>query len=89
MEEILKQILEELKSINQKLGSRTSENLPEVVTVEDIRNFLGVGINLAYEIINNEKFTQLNLGRKKGIPKDEFLDWFEKEKMRTRFSVVR
>ena len=46
MEEILlKQILDELKSINQKISSRTSENLPDVVTVNDIRSFLGVGIN--------------------------------------------
>lgn len=87
MEEILIQILDELKSINQKISSKTSGNLPDVVTVDDIRSFLGIGINAAYEIINKNNFTHLNLGRKKGIPKNEFLDWFEKEKMRTRLGI--
>ena len=90
MEEILlKQILDELKSINQKISSRTSENLPDVVTVNDIRSFLGVGITAAYEIINNDKFTHLNLGRKKGIPKGEFLDWFERQKMKHKLGLVK
>lgn len=81
MEQILKEILAELKSINSKLSLKTSETLPDALSVDEIREYLNVGICRAYEIINNGQFTIVSNGRKKVIPKEEFLQWYEREWM--------
>lgn len=79
MEEILQEILEQLKLINAKLGTRTTDSLPDVVTLSDIMNFLQVGRNKALEVMNERSLTKLQLGRKKGIPKTQFLNWWERQ----------
>ncbi len=72
----------------EEILKQSYESLPDVVTVDDVKNFLGVGAVKAYEIINDERFTRLNLGRKKGIPKCEFFDWLEIKRMGIPENVV-
>jgi hypothetical protein len=99
MEGILEQILQELKLINKQLhvistntraismNTKTSESLPDAVTVEDIKSYLNIGANQAYAIINCKEFTRVNLGRKICIPKEQFVLWVEREWRKKRIGI--
>lgn len=79
MEELLREILSELRDINTKLGTKTADALPDVITVDDIVSYLNIGRNKAHEILNDKSFTALKYGRKKCIYKSQFLAWYEKD----------
>jgi hypothetical protein len=89
MEEILNQILVELRSINSKLEAKTSDTLPDAISVEDIKAYLKIGTIKAYEVINLPEFTQMNLGRKKCISKSQFLNWLEKDQRRKALKIAK
>jgi hypothetical protein len=84
-------IIELLESIDKKLtpNNKTAETLPDVVTVQDIKSYLNVGITQAYSIINKPEFTHLSLGQKICIPKDQFLEWTEKERHKKAIGIAR
>ena len=88
MDELLKEILQELKSLNEKFGARTSKTLPDVLTIDDIMEYLQIGRNSAFAIINDKAFTKIQLGRKKGISKVEFLDWWDKKQRKQKLGIV-
>jgi hypothetical protein len=96
---ILEQILQELNEINMKLSlisqqksdndntSRTADNLSDAVTVDDIKAYLHIGITRAYAIINLPEFTRMSLGQKTCIPKEQFVDWVEKERKKREMGI--
>ena len=54
--------------------------LPEVLTVQDVRNFLRVSRTKAYEIAKDPEFPAVIIGGCIRIPRKEFLDWFSDQK---------
>jgi hypothetical protein len=54
----------------------TSDNLPEVMEVKHIQQFLGVGQVQAYDLANSGQFHVVRVGRRIKIPKKGFLEWF-------------
>jgi hypothetical protein len=55
----------------------SSEELPEVMEVRHIQQFLGIGQVQAYELANSGQFHVVRIGRRIKIPKKSFLKWFE------------
>nr|WP_276531737.1 helix-turn-helix domain-containing protein [Brevibacillus invocatus] len=51
--------------------------MPEVLEVKDIKGFLGIGINQAYELCNSGKFHVVRVGRRIMVSKQVFLNWLE------------
>lgn len=49
----------------------------EVLTVKDIKESLGCGINRAYSIVNQRDFPKVKIGNRYYIPKDEYEKWFK------------
>ncbi len=55
------------------------DELPEVMTTEDIQNFLRISRNTAYDLIKRKEFPVLKFGRLIRINREKFLEWFDKE----------
>lgn len=54
------------------------EALPNLLTVYDVRDFLGIGQRQAYELVRSEGFPAKKLGNQYFIPKDGFLKWLDR-----------
>ena len=55
----------------------TREELPEVMTIEELQQFLKIGRNSAYDLVNRKEFKVLRVGKSIRINKAEFLRWFD------------
>ena len=55
----------------------TREELPEVMEVKDIQQFLKISRNTAYDLIKRREFPTLKIGRLLRIRKESFLEWFD------------
>lgn len=53
------------------------DDLPEVMEVRHIKQFLGIGHVQAYHLANSGKFHIVRIGRLIKIPRKSFLEWFE------------
>lgn len=45
------------------------------ITVKELAEALGIGINQAYALVKQDDFPKLKIGSKYVIPKDEFEAW--------------
>lgn len=54
------------------------EALPSLLTVYDVRDFLGIGQRQAYELVRSEGFPAKKLGNTYMIQKENFLKWLDK-----------
>lgn len=57
--------------------NKKKEDLNDLLTVKDIKEYLGIGINQAYELVAQEHFKVIRLGRIIRIPKEHFLNWID------------
>lgn len=55
----------------------TREELPEVMTIKELQQFLKIGKNSAYDLVNRKEFKVLRVGKSIRINKAEFLRWFD------------
>lgn len=53
------------------------EELPEVMTIKEVKQFLKIGRNSAYDLVNRKEFKVLRVGKSIRINKVEFLRWFD------------
>lgn len=58
-------------------GCKTISELPEVLEVKDIQNFLGIGRSQAYQLVKSNAFHKVTVGKRILVPKKAFLNWFE------------
>lgn len=54
------------------------EALPNLLTVYDVRDFLGIGQRQAYELVRSGGFPAKKLGNQYLIQKDSFLKWLDR-----------
>ena len=57
------------------------DDLPLSLTVEDIRDIMGLSKNKAYELCHSKGFPCVIVGRRMIIPKLAFLKWLETPKL--------
>ncbi len=55
------------------------EGLPFMLTVEDLKNILGICRVKAYELTHKEGFPIVVIGRRRLIPKEGLIEWINKE----------
>ncbi|MGL4742301.1 MAG: helix-turn-helix domain-containing protein [Sarcina sp.] len=59
--------------------TREDLNNKEILRVEDVAAYLGISKAYAYELVKQENFKVIRLGRAIRIPKDSFLRWVDSE----------
>ena len=52
-----------------------TQELSQILTVEDVKNNLHIGRNKVYQIFARKDFPALKLGRKFCVDKDAFEEW--------------
>lgn len=54
---------------------KTYDDLPDILTIEDIKNYLRIGKVNTYKLVKSKGFPILNIGKKIKIPKVKFFQW--------------
>ncbi len=55
------------------------EQLPDFLTVQELRKWLRIGERKAYELANTKGFPHLRFGNKKVFPKDQVQEWVNRQ----------
>lgn len=61
--------------------------MQKILTVKDVKEILGCGINRAYDIVNQRDFPKITIGRRMYIPEEEFEKWMHTY-LRKEYKVV-
>ena len=54
------------------------DELPLLLTVEDLMPILGIGRNTAYELVRTDQIFSIRIGRQLRIPKQALIDFVNK-----------
>lgn len=57
------------------------EELPEVLQVKHIKEYLKLGNDKAYQLVISGKFNSVRVGNRFYIPREKFLKWFDGEEV--------
>ena len=55
------------------------KDIPEVMTVEEMRQFLGISRPTAYELVNQATFPTIRIGRAIRVRKSSLLLWLDQQ----------
>lgn len=55
--------------------------LPETLTVKDVKTYLNVSQNTAYRLFKDKNFPSFSVGGSKRVTKADFLNWLEQQKI--------
>ena len=53
------------------------QSYPDVVSVDELQNMLGIGRNTAYKLINEKKIKSVLIGRQHKIPKCYIVEYLQ------------
>ena len=53
------------------------DELPLMLTVEDVSHVLGIGLAHAYEVAHRRDFPTITLGSRIIVPRDKFMEWID------------
>ena len=54
---------------------KSSDELPLILNVQEVSNFLGLGLSQVYELVKRIDFPAFKVGSRIFVPKDKFLTW--------------
>jgi excisionase family DNA binding protein len=54
------------------------DNYPDLMTIYDLQNALGIGRSMAYRLINNDEIKHFRIGSSIKVPKQFLVDYIEK-----------
>lgn len=55
------------------------QNLPEILDVRDLKEYLRTGWNNAYALCRRKDFPAIRIGRTYRIPRESFRKWLEQQ----------
>jgi predicted DNA-binding transcriptional regulator AlpA len=58
---------------------KTIEEVPVCMTVDDVKDFLGIAKPNAYILVNRADFPKLKIERRIIIPKHAFINWLDRQ----------
>ena len=68
--------------------NQTFNNLPEIMSANDLLRILPLSRSGIYQMINEDGFPVIKMGKRKLIPKEEFLFWLSNN-INPRYRVFR
>lgn len=57
------------------------DELPKVMKVKEIKDFLRIGRRQAYELVKREEFPAFRIGNTIRVTKEEFIEWLKNRKL--------
>ena len=63
---------------NLKMNYKNYDELPLMLSVEDVEKVLGLSRINAYNICHSEGFPAKRVGKRILVPKDSFIEWLHK-----------
>ena len=54
---------------------KSSDELPLILNVQEVSNFLGLGLSQVYELVKRIDFPAFKVGSRIFVPIDKFLTW--------------
>ena len=64
---------------NQERETPKFEELPDFLTIKELKQYLRIGTNKAYELANRQDFPKIPFGNSKRFPKVLVKEWLERE----------
>ena len=58
---------------------KTYDDLPLMLSVQDVSSVLGISRAGAYELVKSEGFPAMNIGSRIIVPKEEFILWIKQK----------
>ena len=58
---------------------KTYDDLPLMLSVQDVARVLGISRAGAYELVKSEGFPAMNIGNRIIVPKEDFILWVKKK----------
>ena len=58
---------------------KTYDDLPLMMSVQDVSSVLGISRAGAYELVKSEGFPAMNIGSRIIVPKEEFILWIKQK----------
>ena len=55
------------------------EELPLMLSVQDVSDVLGIGLAHTYEVVHQQGFPTITLGNRIIVPRDKFIQWIDNE----------
>ena len=56
---------------------KSYDELPSVLSVKELKDFLGISRAGAYELVHSEGFPALKIGSRIVVPKDKLREWID------------
>lgn len=63
----------------KKSRYKSFEELPLMLTVQDMADVLGIGLAHAYEVAHRKDFPTITLGSRIIVPRDRFMEWIDRQ----------
>ena len=63
----------------KKSRYKSFEELPLMLTVQDVADVLGIGLAHAYEVAHRNDFPTITLGSRIIVPRDRFMEWIDRQ----------
>lgn len=54
------------------------KDYPDIVTINQLKDMLGIGSNLAYRLVKNNSIKSIKIGREYKIPKNNIINFITK-----------
>lgn len=64
--------------MSNQLSYRDVQDLPLVMTPEDIAKVLQISRNTAYEVVHREDFPVFKIGKQYRVSRENFIEWTKK-----------
>lgn len=56
-----------------------ADELPMILSVKQVSDFLGMGITQTYELVKRIDFPAFRVGNRVFVPRDKLIDWVENQ----------
>ena len=63
----------------RKCNYKSFDELPLMLTVEEVAGVLGIGIAHAYEVARRRDFPTIKIGSRIIVPRDRLIQWLEEQ----------
>ena len=57
----------------------SAEELPMILNVQEVSDFIGLGMSQTYDLIRRIDFPAFKIGNRIFVPRDKFLDWIDNQ----------